>query len=166
MAAKFLDENGLLYFWSKIKSAFVAKDGTKVLSTNDYTTTEKDKLRDIAANANNYSLPIASTSTLGGVKVDGSTVVILNGIISANSGMTFNRVASLPGTGLTGIIYLLEVAGSSNNVYDEYIWCDVSGTGTMGWEKIGSTAIDLTGYMLKTDMVAVTNAEIDTVVAT
>ena len=33
-----------------------------------------------------YTLPIASTSTLGGVKVDGSTITIADGIISAISG--------------------------------------------------------------------------------
>lgn len=33
-----------------------------------------------------YSLPTASTSTLGGVKVDGSTITISNGIISASGG--------------------------------------------------------------------------------
>ena len=32
---------------------------------------------------NSYSLPTASTDTLGGVKIDGSTIVIANGIISA-----------------------------------------------------------------------------------
>ena len=51
MANKYLDENGLLYFWSKIKAAFVQKDGDKVLSTNDYTTAEKNKLAGIAAGA-------------------------------------------------------------------------------------------------------------------
>lgn len=40
----------------------------KGLSTNDYTTAEKNKLAGIAANANNYTLPTASDSTLGGIK--------------------------------------------------------------------------------------------------
>lgn len=38
----------------------------KELSTNDYTTEEKNKLADLE----NYTLPIASDATLGGVKVD------------------------------------------------------------------------------------------------
>ena len=49
--ASFLDENGLRYFWQKIKSAFVSKESGKVLSTNDYTTTEKNKLAGIEAGA-------------------------------------------------------------------------------------------------------------------
>lgn len=49
--AKYLDSNGLLYFWSKIVAKFVAKEAGKGLSTNDYTTTEKEKLAGIAAGA-------------------------------------------------------------------------------------------------------------------
>lgn len=46
----------------------VDKVSGKGLSTNDYTTAEKNKLAGIAANANNYTLPTASDSTLGGIK--------------------------------------------------------------------------------------------------
>lgn len=46
----------------------VDKVSGKGLSTNDYTTAEKNKLAGIAANANNYILPTASDSTLGGIK--------------------------------------------------------------------------------------------------
>lgn len=49
--AKFLDNNGLLYLWSKIKAAFVAKESGKGLSTNDFTTELKNKLDGIAAGA-------------------------------------------------------------------------------------------------------------------
>ena len=44
MANSYLDKNGLLYLWQKITGKFVAKETGKGLSTNDYTTTEKDKL--------------------------------------------------------------------------------------------------------------------------
>lgn len=48
---------------------------------------DKTKLDGVESNANNYSLPTASTSQLGGVKVDGSTVTIDgNGVISASGG--------------------------------------------------------------------------------
>ena len=50
------------------------------------TVADKSKLDNIEANANNYVLPTASTSTLGGVKVDGTTITINNGVIRANSG--------------------------------------------------------------------------------
>lgn len=42
--ANYLDKNGLLYLWQKIVGKFVAKETGKGLSTNDYTTIEKDKL--------------------------------------------------------------------------------------------------------------------------
>ena len=51
----------------------VDKVSGKGLSTNDYTTTEKNKLAGIAANANNYTLPTATASVLGGVKIGFST---------------------------------------------------------------------------------------------
>ena len=51
----------------------VDKVSGKGLSTNDYTTSEKNKLEGIAEHANNYKLPAASESVLGGVKVGFST---------------------------------------------------------------------------------------------
>lgn len=49
--ANFLDKNGLIYLWQKITAKFVAKESGKGLSTNDYTTEEKNKLQGIAAGA-------------------------------------------------------------------------------------------------------------------
>lgn len=83
MANKYLDSNGLLYFWQKIVNAFVKKDGSKVLSTNDYTTAEKTKLSGLS----NYTLPTANESTLGGVKV-GANLTITNGVLSADAQQT------------------------------------------------------------------------------
>lgn len=80
----FLDSSGVTRLWQHI----IAKLGNKVdketgkgLSTNDYTTTEKDKLAGIEDGANNYTLPVAS-STLGGVKTtntDGLDLLTANG---------------------------------------------------------------------------------------
>ena len=51
---KFLDENGLLYYHGKNKEALAKKvdkvDG-KVLSSNDYTNEDKNKLASVANNA-------------------------------------------------------------------------------------------------------------------
>lgn len=50
-----LDKLGLVYFWGKIKTwvgnNYVAKENGKGLSTNDYTTAEKNKLNGIAEGA-------------------------------------------------------------------------------------------------------------------
>ena len=78
----YVDKNGLSRFLTKIKSLLankVDKVSGKGLSTNDYTTAEKNKL----AGLSNYSLPTASSSVLGGVKV-GSNLSILSGVLSAN----------------------------------------------------------------------------------
>lgn len=48
----------------------VDKVDGKSLTSNDFTNTLKTKLDGIAENANNYSLPIASETKLGGVMVD------------------------------------------------------------------------------------------------
>jgi hypothetical protein len=80
-----------------------------------------------------YSLPTASTSTLGGVKIDGTTIVINSGVISATGGGsggsgsvgagTINSLAYYPNatnavedaSGLTWdpINHVLEVAGTA-----------------------------------------------------
>lgn len=50
----------------------------KGLSTNDYTTPEKNKLAAIEAKANKYVLPAATASALGGIKI-GSNITLANG---------------------------------------------------------------------------------------
>ena len=59
-----------------------------------------------------YTLPIASTTTLGGVKVDGETITIENGIISASSS----------GGGGGGVASVIEVYGNSSSGYR--LWSD------------------------------------------
>ena len=112
----FLDSSGVTRLWQHI----IAKLGNKVdketgkgLSTNDYTTTEKNKLAGIAEGANNYTLPVAS-STLGGVRTTNTDelevltaqgyapIPIVNGIpyfmpvsVSENSGFPSLTVGNL-----------------------------------------------------------------------
>ena len=57
----------------------VDKVSGKGLSTNDFTNTYKTKLDGIAEGANNYALPTANNSTLGGVKTT-STVTSTSGL--------------------------------------------------------------------------------------
>ena len=67
---KTLDSNGLLYFgqqyYAKLKTKFVALEEGKALSTNDFTTSEKEKLAGIAAGA--------QVNVLESVKVNGSAL--------------------------------------------------------------------------------------------
>lgn len=62
----FINNDGLLYFWQGIKNKLatkVDKETGKGLSTNDYTTAEKDKLAGIAEQANKTVLNNTLTST-------------------------------------------------------------------------------------------------------
>ena len=46
---KYLDLDGLNYFWNKFKNRFVEKDGKKGLSDNNYTDDAKSKVATISA---------------------------------------------------------------------------------------------------------------------
>lgn len=118
MAAKFLDYSGLSYFWGKIKAWVgsytnittsgndkvitignisltpVLKDGNKVLSDNNYTTEEKNKLAGIAAgaevNQNAFSnVKVGSTIVQSSSKTD--QIEILGGGDVSVSGNTTNK---------------------------------------------------------------------------
>lgn len=63
---------------TQLQTQKVDKVEGKGLSTNDYTTLEKNKLAAIEAEANKYVLPAATASALGGVKI-GSNITLANG---------------------------------------------------------------------------------------
>ena len=86
------------------------------------------------------------------------TTAVANAIAGIQ-GITYEIVQALPATGEAGVIYLVAHSHGTGDIYDEYIW-----TGT-AFEKIGNTDIDLSGYWAKADLVAITNAEIDTILA-
>lgn len=196
---KFLDNNGLAHFWLLLKEKLnnkVDKETGKTLISDQ----EKQKL----ASLTNYTLPEATTDTLGGIKV-GAGLAINSGVLSATGGGTadsvdwsnvqnkptklsefqndsgfqtsqevsqaistaisniqgisYSIVEELPSSGEAGIIYLLSNDGTDSNIYDEYIWI------TNKFEKIGTTAVDLSGYLQEDDLVEITNEEIDTILA-
>ena len=68
--------------------------GDNGLTQKNFTSTLKTKLDGIAANANNYSLPVASAAVSGGIKV-GTNLSISSGVLSATN-TTYSA-----GTGLT-----------------------------------------------------------------
>lgn len=87
----YVNKDGLLYFKTKLETIFAKKTDldTKVdkvsgkqLSTNDYTNAEKQKL----AGLNNYTLPTASKTILGGVKVGAGLTIDGEGNLSATGG--------------------------------------------------------------------------------
>ena len=83
-----------------------------VLSTlaNVAKTGSYNDLTDKPTIPNEYTLPTASTDVLGGVKVDGSTISIADGVISAIS------------QGSSGVASVIEVYGNSSSGYR--LWSD------------------------------------------
>ena len=79
-------------------STKVDKVAGKGLSTNDFTTDEKNKLAGIAAGANAYSLPIASATVLGGIKV-GNNLTISNGVLSGTADTHYTNTFTIKGAG-------------------------------------------------------------------
>lgn len=78
----------------------VDKIDGKGLSTNDYTNDEKNKL----AKLENYTLPIASNTKLGGIKIGENLTITEDGILSAKGG----------GGGGINVVYTLEGTSSNN----------------------------------------------------
>lgn len=87
MAKKYIDQNAFLYIWQKISNIFVKKESDKGLSTNDYTTEDKNKL----AQLENYSLPTASATVKGGIKV-GTGLTMDGEVLSVTGGGTADSV--------------------------------------------------------------------------
>lgn len=105
----------------------VDKVSGKVLSTNDYTTAEKNKLAGVAANANNYSLPAATSSVLGGVKTS-TGITNSSGTIS----VTYGTAA---GTACQGNDSRLS---NSRPASDVSAWAKASTKPTYTWTEITS----------------------------
>lgn len=168
--------SNLKTFLSSLKSLFVAQESGKGLSSNDYTSAEKSKLAGIAAGANNYTLPTASGTVLGGIKV-GSNLTISNGVLSAVQGKvdlspyakttdiastyakktdistafryrgSVDTYSALPTNGVAvGDVYNVVAADTANNIK---AGDNVAWNGN-GWDNL-SGIVDLSSYLKSAD---------------
>ena len=65
----------------------------------------------------------------------------INTAIAGITGISFEIVQTLPQTGDPGTIYLVpDSQGTTGDIYEEWIYI------SNNWEKIGTTAVDLTDY--------------------
>ena len=123
----------------------------------------KAKLDLILVNkADTSSIPTAVSDLTNDLDFQTGTEVAtaIDEALAGITGIDFEIVQTLPQTGEKGVIYLVpNSGGSGSDIYDEYIWITNSGVGS--FEKIGSTDIDLSGYVQFTDILYATNAEID-----
>lgn len=95
----------------------VEKVDGKGLSTNDYTTDEKNKLAGIESGANNYSLPVATSDVLGGIKSGTDITVDSAGNVSVNDDSHNHIVANVDGlqSTLDGKVDKVDGKGLSTN---------------------------------------------------
>lgn len=130
---KYVDGNGLSHFWSLIKQKFVAKETGKGLSTNDFTKAYKDKLDGIDAGANKYTLPTASSSTKGGVKI-GSGLSMSGEVLSA----PVMTGASASAAGAAGLVPAPAKGDTSKLLMSNGAW----GSMAFEWEGASEELLD------------------------
>lgn len=91
-------------------------------------------------------------------------IALIDEAIADVEGLEFRPVDSLPATGEKGVIYLVPNGTTGSNVKDEYVWI----TSENRFEKIGSTELDLEGYVTEQELQTilndyVTNTELRTI---
>lgn len=199
MAIEYLDKSGLTLLISKIKTALGGKVDAvsgKGLSTNDYTSAEKQKLSGIASDAQanviesvkvngtkltpsskavdvtvptkvsqltndsgfQTSTQVNSIVTGKGYQTQSQVQSLINSAVGNIASIRYEKVTSLPATGSNGVIYLVAHSHGTQDIYDEYIWLAETKT----YEKIGNTDIDLSAYVKKSELTAITTNDLNT----
>lgn len=163
---KRIDDDGLLYLLQLLKAKIDAAGEDNVIETVKVNgvplVPDAQKAVDIILTA--YALaadvPDSTSDLTNDSDFQTSTEVqdLIDAALADITGIDFQIVAELPASGEKGVIYLV----GSATPYDEYIWVEPTG-GTAHFEEIGSTSIDLSGYVQASEMHALTNAEIDTI---
>ena len=184
---KYLDDNGVLYLWGKIKEIVAAAKGT-----TDYTLLEnKPSINGITLQGNkttadlNIDIPTKVsqltndsgylTSTEVDTKItakvptnvsqltndskyqsDTQVAALIAAAVADITQFDYQIVEELPETGTKGTIYLISAGTTAQQLYKEYIWIGTK------YEEFGAP-IDLSGYVKSEELVAITNAEIDTI---
>lgn len=112
-------------------------------------TDQRDLVNLIASDLVNYYL---KTETYSKSEVDS--------LISTVSSLNIQVVATLPTTDIsTSTIYLVPKTGSTNDIYNEYIYVNSN------WELIGTTEIDLSNYYTSTEVDTLLGSKQDTLVS-
>ena len=157
--AKYLDNNGLLYFWQKIKNTFATQVSLASVATSGSYNDLSDKPT-IPAATDLTGYATESWVSGRGYQTSSDVQSAINTALSGITGVDFEIVSELPATGAAATIYLVQkTSTATGNVYTEWIYINNA------WEKLGDTTVDLSGYVQTSDLVAITNAEIDTTIA-
>ena len=169
---KFLDSNGLTYFWNKIKTFisdnYLSLNGGKikgivnVLNKND--TTEYISIDSSSINnskypphylfANGKMVPIGEPNGVASLDSEGNIPLRQLGNLDTT---VAEVVTALPKTNIKKHIYLIKVSSVTQNQYEEYLYTgDTSAEyDDSKWEKLGDfrATIDLANYAKKSDAV-------------
>ena len=181
---KFLSKDGLTKLWALITTNFVAKEDGKGLFSGKYSDltgvpTKLSEFENDLGLDNVYLKQTDAASTYVTISDYNTKVAALekadtdnlqaakdyvDDAVGAITGFDFQIVESLPSEGVKGVIYLVAATGGANvvsdqNVYDEYIW--ITSGASSSFEHIGTTKMDLTGYLKEVDIEAISNDEID-----
>jgi len=183
--AKRLDDNGLLYLLSKLLLMFVRSEPGKGLSQNDLTDALKQMILDqfdgtwaslsgkptnVSAWTNdaNYQTALQVSSSIStalaasGFQTAAQVETLIDAALSTLDTSIFVVADPLPAAASANPnkIYLAPApGGSGSNSLEE--WVAVNGT----WERFGSVDVSLAGYFNDQNLVPITNAEIDSMIA-
>ena len=104
------------------------------------------------------STQVNSIVTGKGYQTQSQVQSLINSAVGNITSIRYEKVTSLPATGSNGVIYLVAHSHGTQDIYDEYIW--ISETKT--YEKIGNTDIDLSAYVKKSELTAITTNDLNT----
>lgn len=144
---------------------YVDTNGGKIDSISiDGTAQTIDANKNVALDLSDYAkdtdIP-TKTSDLTNDSTYQTLAEVTQAIDDAIAGVTefgYEIVDTLPASGEKGTIYLVEDAENPGS-YIEWLWIETA------WERIGHTGtVDLTDYWSKTELTAITTAEIDEIV--
>lgn len=176
--AKRLDDNGVLYLLSKLLLLFQRQEAGKGLSQNDFT----DELKQAVLNqfSGNYSDLAGAPTSLSAFSNDPAYQTLTEVTTAITSALTLSgyqtaeQVEALIDAALASIDTALFIAvdtlpdpadANPNKIYI------VAGTGAEwflkdgAWELVGEAGVSLEGYFNEENLVPITNAEIDAMIA-
>ena len=139
---------------AKVDAEDIADMATKTELALKANTADVYSKTDIDGKGYQTSTQVESAITAKGYQTASQVSSAISDAVADITSFEFQVVEELPGTGEKGIIYLIDHAHGEDDGYDEYIWVNTD------FEKIGNTDIDLSGYVLSTDLVEITNEEV------
>ena len=95
--------------------------------------------------------------------VKAAIAAALSGKIDLQFDFSYASKAELPATGVVGTFYFIPAVNSETGTdeYEEYVW----NSALSQYERVGAAKVDLSSYYNTTNLPAITNAQIDTLLA-